>query len=169
MDIIITPQLNSLKLTSSIPASKDWEDKFLLKENQAKILAWCKDNHVRAYWDGVNKKSELMQVVTEANCNNFELLDKLHTEFMQFVGKLQSNKQLSSNENCLEKSKISEKKKFVKSILKNWNETKERMGVIGAMLLGEDSKSGLIYPTFINIDKNLLKQMFEAWLQVYDK
>jgi len=163
MDIIITAKLNSLELKSSALASKDWEDKFLLKENHAKILAWCKDHHVRAYWNSVDKKSELVQDLDKANFACFGLLDKLHTEFMQFVEKLPSSK------HWLEKSEISEKnRKFVKHVLENWDETNERAGIDGAKILGKDSQAGMLYPIGY-INEGLLKQMFEAWLQVYDK
>ncbi len=163
MDIIITAKLNSLELKSSALASKPWEEKFLLKENHAKILAWCKDHHVRAYWNSVDKKSELVQDLDKANFTSFGLLDKLHTEFMLFVGRLPSNK------HCSEKSEVSEKnREFVKHVLENWNKINERVGVNGAIILGKDSQAYLIHPIG-NINESLLKQMFEAWLQVYDK
>jgi hypothetical protein len=163
MNITIKACNNSLRFTSSVSVGKDWEERFLSKENQAKILAWCKDHHVRAYWNSVDKKSELIQDLTEANVTSFGLLNKLHTEFMLFVGELPSNK------HCSEKSEVSEKnKKFVHKLLNEWDETETRMGTAGAIIMGKDSEHKFVAPCG-HISSQLLKQLLEAWLQVYDK
>lgn len=152
-----------IEITNKV--SLEWRNKFHAAINRRRIINWCNDHHINSmivvkegqFFLSIKHKTHECSPCTISDLGN------IFEQLVNFVDNLPEVDATSSDNEQLEKDI-----KFVKKILDEWDETETRMGTAGAVIWGKDSTLGFKAPCG-NISERLLKQMFEAWLQVYDK
>lgn len=135
--------------------------------NRQRIIAWCDDNHISfEIQRGEQYMSIIREVVQEINESEARRIDMLHDKFLEFVDDLPevdaSQEQEDLKDVPQEEQSMTEIIEFVKDTLNGLHEN----DVIGAVLI---TSIGPIKLPCGRISHKVLTQMFETWLEKYEK
>lgn len=142
----------------------EWRNKFHAAINRRRIIKWCNDNHIDSmivvkegqFFLSIKHKTPECKPCTISDLGN------IFEQLVNFVDNLPEVDATSSDNEQFEKNK-----KFVKRVLNEWDETEDCMGIAGAVIYGSFSEVDILTP-YGHISEQLLKQMFESWLQLHE-
>ena len=173
-NIKIIPTEDGLEIESRIPVDQIFVNKINNPLNADRINAQLKDmrckHHIEIEKDGIISVI-VFCTYEEKTKDEFDTMIKViasgHDAFIENVT-LRMVEVDATPQHAEDVDDKYKDRKFVKEMLEEWEETDDRMGTAGAIVLGKDSNLPFEVPCG-RIREELFKQMFEAWLQVYDK
>lgn len=172
-NIKIIPTEDGLKIESRIPVDRSFVNKINNPLNKDRINAQLKDMRCTHRIEVQDGPTSVITFYTyeEKTKDEFDTMVKVissgHDAFIENVS-LRMVEVDATPQNPQDVDKNYENRKFVKKVLDEWDETETRMGTAGAVIMAHDSKIDFYFPCG-NINEQLLRQMFEAWLQVHEQ